>query len=78
VRVHRRPVHRLIALSARPRCVPAAVTEARLVPYEDLIRAEGVPVGASRRWVDDPLPGRGLHEVAEHATMLSVCQQPMR
>jgi hypothetical protein len=37
-----------------------------------------VPVRASRRRAGDPGPGHRLHQVAEHATMLSVCQQPMR
>ena len=37
------------------------MSEAGLVPYEDLVRAEGVPVGAAGRRVGDPLPGRGLY-----------------
>ena len=28
---------------------------------EDLIGSERVPVAASRRWVGDPLPARGLN-----------------
>ena len=44
----------------------AAVAEAGLMTDEELVRAERVAVGASRRWVGDPLPGRGLNEVAEH------------
>ena len=59
--VQRRPVHRLIATAARPGRVAAAVPEARLMPHEDLAGAERVAVGASRRRVGDPLPGRGLH-----------------
>ena len=35
---------------------------------EDLIRPKGVPVGASCRWVGDPLPGRGLYQLAQHAS----------
>jgi hypothetical protein len=60
-------VHRLVACAARPRGVPAAVTEAGLVAEQDLVRAEGVTVGAARRWLRDPLPGRGLHQLAQHA-----------
>ena len=33
---------------------------------EDFAGAEGVPVRASRRWVGDPLPGRGLYQLAQH------------
>jgi hypothetical protein len=44
----------------------AAVPEAGNVTDEDLIGAEAVPVWAARRRVRDPLPGRGLHELAEH------------
>ena len=39
----------------------AAVAEAGGVADEDLVGAEGVAVGASRRWVSDPLPARGLN-----------------
>jgi hypothetical protein len=55
------PVYRLIAGAAGPCGVPAAMTEAGDVPDEDLVRAEGVPVGASSGRVGDPLPGRGLY-----------------
>jgi len=44
--------------------VPAGVSaaaEAGDVSDEDLIRAEDVAVGATGRWVGDPLPGRGLY-----------------
>ena len=34
---------------------------------ENLAAAEQMPVGASCRRVCDPLPGRGLYELAEHA-----------
>ena len=34
---------------------------------QHLIRAEGMSVRATCRWVGDPLPGRGLYELAEHA-----------
>ena len=50
---------RLVA--AGPGGVPTAVPEASLVTDEDLVRAERVAVGASRRWVGDPLPARGLN-----------------
>ena len=63
--VDRRPVHRLIACAARPCGVPAAVAEAGLVPYEDLVGAEGVAVGAALRWVGDPVPGGGLNQIAQ-------------
>jgi hypothetical protein len=42
------------------------VAKADDVPDEDLIRAEAVPVGATGRRPDDPLPGRGLHTLAQH------------
>jgi hypothetical protein len=35
--------------------------------YEDLIRPKGMPVGASRRRLCDPRPGRRLHQIAQHA-----------
>jgi hypothetical protein len=41
--------------------------EARLVTDEDLIRAEVVAVRAAGRRVGDPLPGRGLHQLAQHS-----------
>jgi hypothetical protein len=44
----------------------AAVTEARDVADEDLIRAEWMTVGAARRRVGDPLPGRGVNQLAQH------------
>ena len=59
--VKRRPVHHGVAGSAVPGGVSAAVTEARDMTDEDLVRAERVAVGASRRWVGDPLPARGLN-----------------
>jgi hypothetical protein len=67
VRIERRPVHRDVALSACPGGVTAAVTEAGLMPDEHLAGAEGVPVGGSRWRVEDPLPGRGLYELAQHS-----------
>ena len=66
VRVEWRPVHRLVARAAGPRGVPAAVPEAGLMADEDLAGAEAVPVRASRRRVGDPLPGRGLYQLAQH------------
>lgn len=57
-----RPVHDGVAGSAVPACVAAAaVTEAGDVTDEDLLRAEGVPVGASAGRSGDPLPARGLN-----------------
>ena len=44
----------------------AAVSEAGDVPDEDLIRPEGVAVGAACRWVGDPPPSRGLYQFAKH------------
>ena len=34
--------------------------------HQDLVGAEAVAIGATRRRVDDPLPGRGLHQLAQH------------
>ena len=65
VSVQRRTVDSLIAYPACPGCVPAAVAQACLVADQDLVRAERVAVGASRGTMRDPLPGRGLHEVAD-------------
>ena len=60
--VKRRPVHHGVAGSAVPGGVSAAaVTEARDMTDEDLVRAERAAVRASRRWVGDPLPARGLN-----------------
>jgi hypothetical protein len=61
VGVEWRPVHRLIARAACPCGVAVAVPEARPVADEDLIRAELVAVGAARRRMGDPFPGRGLN-----------------
>jgi hypothetical protein len=67
VSVEGRPVEHGIACSAVPARVTASgVTEAGDMANEDLIRAERVAVGASRGRMRDPLPGRGLHEVADH------------
>jgi hypothetical protein len=44
----------------------AAVSEASDVTDQDLVRAEEVAVRAARRWVSDPLPGRRLHQLAQH------------
>jgi len=43
-----------------------AVPEAGLMAYQHLPGAEGVPVGAAHRRGDDPLPGRGLYQLAQH------------
>jgi hypothetical protein len=65
VGVEGRPVHRLIAGAADPCGVPAAVAEAGLMTDENLAWAESMPVGAARRWVDDPRLGR-LYQLAQH------------
>jgi hypothetical protein len=59
--IERRAVHRHVAHAARPGRVPAAVTEASLVPDEHLSGAEVVPIRASRGRVDHPPPRRRLH-----------------
>src|SRR6185503_8928788 len=64
VRVERWPVDRLIACPACPGGVPAAVTEAGLMPYEDFAGAEDVAVRTPCRWVGDPRSGRGLYQLA--------------
>jgi hypothetical protein len=51
VGVEWRPVHRLVACTAGPRGVAAAVAEARSVTHEHRARAEAVAVRAARRWV---------------------------
>jgi hypothetical protein len=66
VSVEGRPVHRDIACAARPGGVSAAVSEARLMADEQPAGAEGVTIRAPRRRVDDRLPGRGLHQLAQH------------
>ena len=63
--VERRPVRRLIALAACPGGVPAAVTEAGDMSDEDLVRAEGVPVGAAGWWLGYPLPSGISDEVSD-------------
>ena len=76
--VQGRPKHRLIARAAGPRRVPATVAEACLMAYEDLVRAEGMPVRASRRRVRDPLPGRRLHRLAQHDYKATTERPPRR
>jgi hypothetical protein len=50
-----------------PAGVPAsAVSEAGDVADEDLVRAEWVSVGTMCRRAGDPLPGRGLYQLAQH------------
>src|SRR6478752_7105505 len=56
VGVQRRPVHHGVTDAARPGGVSAAFAQAGLMADQDLVRAEGVPVGAARWWVGDPLP----------------------
>jgi hypothetical protein len=75
VRIERWPVHRLIAFAARPRGVPATVAKAGLMPHPYLTGPEPVAVGASRRWVGDPLPGCGLHQLAQHNHSLEPADQ---
>ena len=60
--------YRRIACAARPGGVPAAMTEAGLMADQDLARAKGVTIRASRRRVDDPLPVRRLYQLAQHST----------
>ena len=64
--VERRPIHHGIAGSAGPGGVSAAVAEAGLMPDQNFAGAEHMPVGAPRRWAGDPLPARGLHQLAQH------------
>jgi hypothetical protein len=65
VNVERRPIYHSIAGTTVPAGVsPAAVAEASDVTDEDLVRAERMSVGASRRRVGDPLSGPGLYQLA--------------
>jgi hypothetical protein len=66
VGVERRPIDGPLAGAAGPWAVAAAVAEAGLMPYEDQVRAETVPVGAVAGRVGNPLPGRGLYQLAQH------------
>ena len=45
-----------------------AVTEAGDMPDEDLVRAEGVTVGASARRTGDPFAVGRLDQLAEHSS----------
>jgi len=60
VSIQRWPERRRVAFPARPGGVAAAVAKASLMADQTRIRTESVTVGATRRRVDDPLPGRGL------------------
>jgi hypothetical protein len=40
------------------------VTQAGDMSDEDLVRAKSVPVRTSSRWPGDPLPARGLYQLA--------------
>ena len=51
-----------------PGGVSAAVAEARLVTHENFAGAKWVSVGAARRWVGDPFPGRSVNQLAQHNT----------
>ena len=66
--VERRAEHRGIACAARPGRVAAAMTEAGDMPDEDLVRAEGVTVGASARRTGDPFAVGRLDQLAEHSS----------
>ena len=75
--VERRPIHHGIAGSAGPGGVSAAVAEAGLMPDQNFAGAEHMPVGAPRRWAGDPLPARGLHQLAQHVSELrTVARRP--
>ena len=64
--VERRPVHHGVAGSAVPGGVSAAaVTETSHVADEDLVGAEGVPVGASAGCFSHPLAA-APNEIALH------------
>src|SRR6476646_6469653 len=64
-------VHRLAAVNGRPRRVPAAVSATGSVAHEHLAGTELVAVGALRRWVGDPLAGRGLSKLAQHTSQIT-------
>jgi len=76
VGVERWTVHRLVTGAARPRGVAAAVPEARLMTNQDLVRAEGVAVGAVGGRLRHPLPAAGLHEVADHPIKRRAAREP--
>jgi hypothetical protein len=67
-----RPVHRLVACAACPCGVSTAMSQAGNMSDEHLSRAECVPVRAPCWRVDDPLPGRGLHQFAQHKSQAYV------
>jgi hypothetical protein len=70
VSVQRRPVHGVVACSARPCRVPTTMPEARLVTDWHRAGAEAVPVWAACWRVGDPLPGRRLYKLAQHGYRL--------
>ena len=70
VSIQRRAEHRLIACAAGPCGVPTTMAETGLMADEDLAGAELVPVRTAPRWVGDPLPGRGLYQLAQHPSIL--------
>jgi hypothetical protein len=53
-----------VARAAGPGGVSAAVAEAGSMTHQHLSGAECVPAAASGWRVRDPLPGRGLHQLA--------------
>jgi hypothetical protein len=54
-----------------PAGVPAAaVPETRDMPDEDLVRAQGMTVGAPRGRLGDPLPVGRPHQIAQHGNSL--------
>ena len=65
VDVERRPVHRLVADSTRPRGVPAAVTEASLMTDEHRPGAEVVAAWATHGWSGDPMPAAIPNQIAD-------------
>ena len=81
MRVHRRPVHRLVACAARPSGVAATVTKARLMPHQHLVGTECVPVLAAGRWMRNPLAGGCLHQFTQHnseRTTVTLCARVLR
>jgi hypothetical protein len=64
--VQRRPVGWLVACSAGPGGVPAAVPEAGDMAHEDLVRAEGVSVRAATGRLSRPSACGCMHKSALH------------
>jgi hypothetical protein len=64
------PEHRLVACQARPGGVPAAVAEAGLMSYEDLVGAEGMAAWATHGWLGNPRPARCSDQLTLHLSGL--------